>query len=223
MKPQNVKLITHPLVSDLVSHLRDAKTSSLLFRTYSKEMSKMLFYEALKDLKTKPKKVITQTGIEFEGPVVNEKVVFVAILRAAMGMLATAMEIYPEGEFHVVGVKRSEDPMKKAPYFYLDRLNEIDKNASRVLVLDPMLATGGSMLTVVDALRVKYKFPKRIQIVSYIAALKGAELINNKYPDVDIYCAGFDQKLNSNAYIVPGLGDAGDKYFGINSDLSSIV
>ena len=88
--------------------------------------------------------------------------------------------------------------------------------------MDPMLATGGTMLTVLDTLRKKYKFKKKIQIISYLAALPGEKLIHKNHPDVEIYCAGLDQKLNDKAYIIPGLGDAGDMYFGINTDLKAI-
>ena len=127
MTPRNVKLITHPLVAQFITQLRDVTINNnpLLFRAYSKEMSKLLIYEALSDLKMSPQKITTQTGLEFTGTHAKEKVVFISILRAAIGMLSNAMEIYPEGEFHVVGIKRNEnDPKTNAPSFYLDRLSE---------------------------------------------------------------------------------------------------
>ena len=219
----NVRLIKHPLVAELITNLRDSTTNSMLFRSYSRELTKMLIYEALSDLRLTERSVISQTGVQYQGAQVKDKVVFVGILRAGLGMLSTAMDAFPRGEFHVIGLKRNEvDPFAVEPVFYLDRLAEMSKQADRVIIVDPMLATGGSMLAALKALREKHNFAGTIQIISYIAALKGAEEIYKKYPDITIICAGFDQKLNKHAYTVPGLGDAGDRYFGIDSNLTSI-
>ncbi len=220
---KNVKVVEHPIVQELITQLRDVNTNSHLFRIYSKQLATFLLYEALAEVDAKPRKVKTQTGLEYKGIEFNKKVAFVCILRAAMGMLFTAMEVFPTGEFHTVGVKRNEDdPFNVKPNFYLDRLNEIGKKVDRIVLMDPMLATGSSAITVLEGIREVHKFKGEIQFVCYIAAKPGAEVIAKRFPDVKITCAGFDEKLNEKAFIIPGLGDAGDRFFGIETDLDTI-
>lgn len=223
METYNVRVLDHPLVSELITRLRDVRTDSQLFRIHIDKISRMLLFDALSDLKTKKSVVPTQTGIDYKGDVIEEKVAFVAILRASLSMLNSAIDFYPNGEFHVIGMKRNEeDPHNKEPYFYLDKLDEMDKTVQRVIIMDPMLATGGSMITALKTVRQKHRFKGKIQVLAMIAAKPGAESIYKLFPDVTITCAGFDQKLNKHAYIIPGLGDAGDRYFGIKTDLSSV-
>ena len=109
MATANVNLVSHPLVCELISKLRDVNTDSQLFRIYLNDITRLLLYDALSDLETKRQKVSTQTGENYEGDVVNEKVAFGAILRASLGMLASAMNFFPQGEFHVLGMKRNEE------------------------------------------------------------------------------------------------------------------
>lgn len=223
MATANVKLVSHPLVCELISKLRDVNTDSQLFRIYLNDITRLLLYDALADLKTTRKIVSTQTGEEYAGKVINEKVAFVAILRASLGMLASAMNFFPQGEFHVLGMKRNEeDPYNNEPNFYLDRLHEMSPDIDRIVVMDPMLATGGSMVSALKAISERHKFKGKIQVVSLITAQKGANLIAQKFPKVTITCAGLDAKLNKNAYIIPGLGDAGDRLFGITTKIESI-
>ena len=220
---QNVNLVKHPIVQELITDLRDVTTDTHLFRIYSRQLATFLLYEALADIDTEAKNVETQTGFKYKGIKFSKKVAFVCILRAAMGMLFTAMEVFPQGEFHAVGVKRNEDdPFNIKPNFYLDRLHEISSKVERVVVMDPMLATGSSAITVVKALKEGYKFKGSVDFVCYIAAKPGVKSIQSIYPDVKITCAGIDEKLNDKAFIVPGLGDAGDRFFGIETDLGTI-
>ena len=115
----NSNLVKHPIVQDLITKLRDVNTNTLLFRIYSRELTTFLLFDALKDLDVRKKDVTTQTGAAYEGVAFNEKLAFISILRASLGMLSTAMEVFPEGEFHAVGVKRNEeDPFNAKPNFY---------------------------------------------------------------------------------------------------------
>lgn len=219
----NVNIVSHPLVCELISKLRNVNTDSQLFRIYLNDITRLLLYDTLWDLKTKSQKVTTQTGESYEGQVIKEKVAFVAILRASLGMLASAMNFFPQGEFHVLGMKRNEeDPYHNEPNFYLDRLHEMSPDIDRIVVMDPMLATGGSMVSALKAISERHKFKGKIQVVCLIAAETGVKLIAEKFPKVTITCAGLDKKLNKNAYIIPGLGDAGDRLFGISTKLESI-
>jgi uracil phosphoribosyltransferase len=223
MKKHNVRVINTPMVIDLITKLRDFNTNPQLFRIYLNDISKLLIYEALSDVKMRANNVPTQTGVDFKGEVMGEKIAFISILRASLGMLSSAMEFYPSGEFHCLGMKRNEeDPKNVEPHFYLDRLEEMSPKTDRVLVMDPMLATGGSMISALKSLKEKHGFKGKIQVLSLLTALPGAVAIYKTFPEVEIICAGLDEKLNEHAYIIPGLGDAGDRLFGINTDLSSI-
>ena len=223
MKKHNVRIINTPMVSELITKLRDIKTDSQLFRIYLKDISELLIYESLDDVKMKKKCVPTQTGVDFEGEIIAEKIAFISILRASLGMLSAAMEFYPSGEFHCLGMKRNEeDPRNNEPHFYLDRLEEMNPKTDRVLVMDPMLATGGSMISALKSIKEKHGFKGKIQVLSLITAKPGAETIYKIFPEAEIICAGLDEQLNEHSYIIPGLGDAGDRLFGINTDLGSI-
>ncbi len=219
----NVNLIKHPIVEELITKLRDIETDTELYRIYTNRVTEYLLYEALNDLEVHKRTVKTQTGSEFTGIRIGEKLAFITILRAGLGMFIPALENFPDAEFHAVGMKRNEeDPFNSPPDFYLDRLHEMSQDVSRVIIVDPMFATGGSMLALVDALRKKHRFKDRIDVVCLIVAKPGAEMLEKSYPEIKITCAGFDQELNNKGFIVPGLGDAGDRYFGINTDLSTV-
>lgn len=223
MKTKNVHEVQHPLVQDIITTLRDINTDSELFRINLDKLTKLLLYEVLSDLEMKARVVPTQTGVNYNGAAIKENVAFISILRAGLGMLSSAMDYYPKGEFHVIGMKRCEDdPYNTAPNFYLDRLEEMNGKVNRVIVMDPMLATGGSMVCALKAIREKHNFKGRIQVVSIIAAQKGVSEIARLFPDIIVTCAGFDKHLNEHAYIIPGLGDAGDRLFGIKTDLATI-
>lgn len=220
---KQVHVVSHPLVQELITKLRDIETGTEMYRMYTNTITPFLLYEALKDLKTKTTKVSTQTGETYTGLYLEEKLAFITLLRAGLGMFVSAFIQYPNAEFHSVGVKRDEsDPFNKEPNLYLDRLDEVGDGTERIVIVDPMLATGGSMMAVIKALREKHDYSDRIDVVNLIAAKPGVEKINSMFPDIHFFCAGYDQGLNDKGYIVPGLGDAGDRYFGVNTDLESI-
>jgi len=157
MKKHNVRVISTSMVSDLITKLRDINTNSQLFRIYLNEITKLLIYEALSDVEMKTNKVPTQTGVDFKGKVIGERIAFISILRASLGMLSSAMEFYPTGEFHCLGMKRNEeDPKNVEPHFYLDRLEEMSPKTDRVIIMDPMLATGGSMISALKSVKEKH-------------------------------------------------------------------
>ncbi|MCA9376485.1 uracil phosphoribosyltransferase [Candidatus Dojkabacteria bacterium] len=213
----NLKVVDHPIVHELITKLRDVNTGTELYRIYSVQLTELLVYEALRDLSTTGKKVRTQTEAEYEGVLVSEKIAFISILRAGLAMMIKPLEMFPEAEFHAVGIKRDEeDPFNADPVFYLDRLYEIGKNIDRIIIVDPMFATGGTMLTLLRGLVEERGFKGRIDIVNFIVAKVGAEKVSEKYPEVRFTCAGYDSELNVKGYIVPGLGDAGDRFFGVN-------
>lgn len=212
----NINVVTHPIVQDLITKLRNKETSTELYRKYSQTITTHLIYEALGDIKTKSSSVMTQTEAKYKGSIVAEKVAFVAILRAGLAMLIPPMQEYPNFEYHCVGIKRSEeDPRNTKPVLYLDRLDEVGKDVKRIVIVDPMFATGGTILTLVDAIKNQHKFKARVDIVCLISAKPGVEKLYEQFPDVKVTCAGFDTELNENAYIVPGLGDAGNRFFGV--------
>jgi uracil phosphoribosyltransferase len=220
---KNVQVVDHPLVHELITKLRNVETGTELYRIYTNTITSFLVYEALSDLKTSGKEVTTQTDEKYEGVEINEKIAFVSILRAGLGMFFSPMSQYPNAEFHCVGMKRNdEDPFDTEPKMYLDRLEELIADVERILVVDPMLATGGSMFKVIDVLKQKHKFEGRVDSVNLITAKPGVEKILKEYPDVKFFCAGYDTELNGKGFIIPGLGDAGDRYFGINTNLDEI-
>ncbi len=224
---KNVKLVKHPVVKDLVTRLRDVTTISENFRQYTHEVSKFLVYEALSDLKTKEKKVTTQTEGVYSGDRITENVKFFGVLREGIGMMNPALDTFPNGEFDLVGVKRNDkDPFNKKPVIYLNKFKDIGKHIDRVVLMDQMLATGGTMMILLDSLINENGFEGKVDILSIIVAKVGADNIYKKYPKVKITCAGFDTELNDGVndvgYIYPGLGDASDRYFGIVGNESHV-
>ncbi|MEI7579089.1 MAG: uracil phosphoribosyltransferase [bacterium] len=201
MLPKNLTVVNHPLVQELITKIGDRTIDAFLFREYCNRVSRMLIYEVLHDVK-------------------EEKIAFVAILRAGMAMLGAAMETYPQGEFHLIGMRRDlENPYEKKPQFYLDKLHEINSDTKRIIILEPMLATGGSLIATLEAIAQHRELnTARIQIVALNTAKFGAEALLKTFPKVQIFTAAFFPELNKKAYIVGGLGDAGERFFGIQSD-----
>ena len=205
----NAIKLNHPLVLHKLSILRDKNTGTKEFRELISELSTILCYEALKDASLE--------DIEIETPMCKTKgkklnddnYAFVPILRAGTGMLDGLIKVMPNAKIGHIGLYRNEETLKPVEYYY-KMPKDIDKR--EVIVLDPMLATGGSG---VDAItRLKESGAKKIKFLCIIAAPEGIEKINEVHPDVTIYCAAIDEKLNEIGYIVPGLGDAGDRIFG---------
>lgn len=201
--------LNHPLVLHKLSILRDKKTGTKKFRELIGELSSMLCYEALKDAQLIDKKVETPL-CETTGKYLNEdNYAFVPILRAGTGMLEGLTDIMPNAKIGHIGLYRDEKTLKPVKYYY-KMPKDIDKR--EIIVLDPMLATGGTAIDAISML--KESGAKKIKFLCIIASPEGIEKLNNIHPDVEIYCASVDEKLNNKGYIIPGLGDAGDRIFG---------
>jgi uracil phosphoribosyltransferase len=204
----NVYASQHPLVAHKLSRLRDRSTDPKKFRELVREMAALLTYEATADLVTQPKAVETPlkmtTGVELQ-----EKIGLVPILRAGLGMVEGVWELMPTAEVWHIGLYRDEHTLK--PVQYYNKL-PIEPTVTVCLILDPMLATGGSAVATVDILK-KWGV-KKIKFVGLIGAPEGIRLMQERHPDVPIYLAAIDDHLNERGYIVPGLGDAGDRQFG---------
>ncbi len=201
--------IRHPLIRHKLGLMREDGLSTKSFRELAQEVAALLTYEAAKDL---PLETYTVQG--WCGPVQAErlagkKITVVPILRAGIGMLDGVLSLIPAARVSVVGIARNEETLQA--HTYLERLvGELDQR--QALIVDPMLATGGSMVATIDLL--KEAGCKEIRALVLVAAPQGIEHVTSKHPDVTIYTASIDEGLNEHGYIVPGLGDAGDRIFG---------
>ena len=204
----NVYASKHPLIAHKLSRLRDKKTEPKKFRELVREIAGLLAYEATADLATTP--------IEIETPLetmtahqLKEKIGLIPILRAGLGMVEGIWELRPSAEVWHIGLYRDEHTLQ--PVEYYNKL-PVDPRVSVCLILDPMLATGGSATATADILK-RWGVTK-IKFVGLIAAPEGIKAMQEAHPDIDIFIAAIDDHLNERAYIVPGLGDAGDRQFG---------
>lgn len=198
----------HPLVRHKLTVLRDVKTDHRQFRELVREITLLLTYEATLDMTTSPKTVKTPMG-DAVGVQVNEVIGLVPIMRAGMGMMAGIMELLPSVQVWHIGLYRDEKTLK--PIEYYNKLPD-EPTVQICLVLDPMLATGGSSIATIDIL--KRWGVKRIKYVGLLAAPEGVKALQEAHPDVPIHIAAMDERLNEIGFIVPGLGDAGDRMFG---------
>ena len=205
---KNVYESTHPLVKHKLTKLRDKRTKPKKFRELVRELAALLTYEATADLATQPVTIETPMA-QTEGGDLKEKIGLVPILRAGLGMVEGVWGLMPSAEVWHIGLYRDERTLK--PVAYYNRL-PVAPTVSVCLVLDPMLATGGSAVATVDIL--KDWGVSKIKFVALIAAPEGIEFFHNTHPDVPIHVASIDDHLNEVGYIVPGLGDAGDRQFG---------
>lgn len=204
------KEINHPLIEHKVGIMRDKKTGTKEFRELASEIAMFLCYEALRDAETEEIEVETPIAKTMVKRVNEDKYVFVPILRAGMGMSDGITRIIPNAKIGVIGLYRNEETLEPVRYYY--KVPKDIKNREAIL-LDPMLATGGSAI---DAIKMmKQDGVKKIKFLCLIAAPEGIKRVEEAYPDVQIYCAKIDDHLNDIGYIVPGLGDAGDRIFGI--------
>lgn len=204
----NVYPSPHPLVAHKLTRLRDVRTEPKKFRELVREIAALMAYEATLDLYIQPKTVQTPLA-SMQGSELQEKIGLVPILRAGLGMVEGIWELMPSAEVWHIGLYRDENTLK--PVQYYNKL-PIEPTVSVCLILDPMLATGGSAVATVDLL--KRWGVKKIKYVGLIGAPEGIALLQNKHPDVPIHLAAIDDHLNERGYIVPGLGDAGDRQFG---------
>ena len=205
----SVHEISHPLVRHKLGLMRQQKISTRSFRQLAGEVGNLLTYEATKDLELEDYKIEGWCGEISVERIKGKKITVVPILRAGLGMLDGVLEMIPSAKISVVGLYRDEETLEPVSYF--DKLaGDIDQRMS--LVVDPMLATGGSMNATIDLL--KKAGCTSIRALVLVAAPEGIKAVQQAHPDVEIYTASVDDHLNENGYIIPGLGDAGDKIFG---------
>ena len=204
-----VMIFDHPLIQHKVSLMRDKNTASKEFWDLAREVAMLMTYEITRDLPTKEVEIETPICPAKVPILAGKKLAIVPILRAGLGFVDGMLEIIPSARVGHVGLYR--DPETHEPVEYYCKLPE-DIDQRKIIIVDPMLATGGSAIAAVDF--VKEKGAKDIALMFLIAAPEGIEALTSKHPDVDIFIAAKDDHLNENAYIVPGLGDAGDRIFG---------
>ena len=205
----NVTVIDHPLVQHKLSYLRDTKTGSKEFRELVSELAMLLTYEATRDLPLKEITVHTPVADAKSYVLAGKKLGIVPILRAGLGMVEGMMSLVPAAKVGHIGMYRDPDTLQPVDYYC-----KLPADASErdMLIVDPMLATGGSAVEGINV--VKRAGCKNIKLVCLIAAPEGIQVVQKAHPDVDIFVASVDQCLNDHGYIVPGLGDAGDRIFG---------
>ena len=204
-----VKVINHPLIQHKLAILRNKKTSVKEFRELVGEISGLMCYEATRNLPTREVDVQTPVAMAKCRVLAGKKLAIVPILRAGLGMVDAMVDLIPSAKIGHIGLYR--DPETHKPVEYYCKLPEDIENR-QVFVVDPMLATGGSAVAAIDFL--KARGCKHIIMMNIIGAPEGVKAVQEAHPDVDIYLAALDEKLNEHAYIIPGLGDAGDRIFG---------
>jgi uracil phosphoribosyltransferase len=204
-----VTVIDHPLVQHKLSRLRDKNTSNKEFRELVSELAMLMCYEVTRDLPLIDAEIETPICTSTFKVLANEKIAIVPILRAGLGMADGMMNMIPNAKMGHIGMYRNEDTLKPTSYYCKLPYDIEERDA---ILVDPMLATGNSAIEGIRVL--KEAGAKSIRLVNLIAAPEGVEAVGKVYDDVDIYVACVDQKLNEHGYIVPGLGDAGDRLFG---------
>lgn len=207
--PLNIQIIDHPLVRHKLSLMREKNTSTYKFRTLTHELGRLMAYEASRDFEIENYPMQGWCGEIIGEQIKGKTVTVVPILRAGLGMLDGVLDLLPTAKISVVGLQRDEETLEPVPFFE-KFVSDIDQRPA--LILDPMLATGGSMVTTIDML--KKHGCTNIKALVLVAAPEGVRLVNQAHPDVKIYTAALDSHLNEDGYIIPGLGDAGDKIFG---------
>lgn len=204
-----ITVVRHPLVQHKLALLREADVSTNKFRLLTDELARLLAYEATRDLPLEDVTIQGWCGEVQVQKIKGKKLTVVPILRAGLGMLNGVLDLVPSAKISVVGLARDEETLQPVPYFEKFVGDLEDRLA---LIIDPMLATGGSLVATVDML--KRNGCKEIIAIVMVAAPEGVKLMNEKHPDVQIVTASLDSHLNEQGYIIPGLGDAGDKIFG---------
>lgn len=206
--PKNVKIINHPLIQDKLTQLRNKQTNNLMFRTLLNEIASLMVYEVFRNFPLIDK--IVETPLEHTtGKKLAKKITLVPILRAGLGMVDGILALIPKASVGHVGLYRNEKTLEPVEYYH-----KFPKNIAktRIIIIDPMLATGGSASAAINF--VKEKGGDDIQFVCLVAVPKGIKRLHEEHPDVPIFSASIDRELNSIAYILPGLGDAGDRIYG---------
>jgi len=204
-----VVVIDHPLVQHKLAHLRDKNTGTKEFRELVEELALLIGYEVTRDLPLEEKDVETPVAVAKTKVLSGKKLGIVPILRAGLGMVDGMTKLIPAAKVGHIGLYR--DPETLQPVAYYCKLPQ-DIEERDIIIVDPMLATGGSAIAGIDV--VKKAGCKRVRLVCLLGAPEGVEAVQKAHPDVDIYLAAIDSHLNDHGYIVPGLGDAGDRLFG---------
>jgi uracil phosphoribosyltransferase len=208
MNSQNVILIDHPVIQTKLTELRDYTTDHRKFRALLDEIASLMVYEVTRDWPTTPKPV--QTPMErTTGRVLARRVTLVPILRAGLGMAGGVLRLLPDARMGHLGVYRDEKTLEPVSYY---QKFPPDIASTEVLLIDPMLATGGSAAAAVQFL--KKAGAASIRFVCLVAAPEGITALHRQHPEIPVYCAAIDRQLNDKGYILPGLGDAGDRLFG---------
>lgn len=205
----NVTEFKHPLIAHKISLIRDKNCGTREFRTVIGEIATLMGYEILRDLETELVEIETPMEKTMAPMIKGKKLAVVPILRAGLGMVDGILSLVPSAKVGHVGMYRDEETLEPKEY-YCKLPEDIDQRL--VLIVDPMLATGGSADAAVEF--VKKQGAKQIKFASIIAAPEGIKMLSEKHPDIQIYCGSIDRELNEHRYILPGLGDAGDRIFG---------
>ncbi|MEE6727277.1 uracil phosphoribosyltransferase [Pediococcus acidilactici] len=203
------EVLDHPLIQHKLTLIRDKNCSTKEFREIVNEISTLMAYEVSRDMPLEDVEIETPIGKSIQKQISGKKVAIVPILRAGLGMVDGMAELLPVARIGHIGMYRDEETLKPTEYFVKLPSDISDR---QVFVVDPMLATGGSAIMAVDAL--KKRGAKDIRFCSLVAAPEGVKALQEAHPDIDIYTAALDEKLNEDGYVVPGLGDAGDRLFG---------
>lgn len=206
---ENVMIFDHPLIQHKITILRDENTSTKVFREVVSEIAMLMAFEVTRDLPLEEIEVKTPITVAKSKVIAGKKLAIVPILRAGLGMVDGITALIPNVRVGHIGLYRDHDTHQPVEYYCKLPEDVVERD---VILLDPMLATGGSAAAAISFL--KERDIKNIKFMCLIAAPEGIEAIHNQHPDIPIFCASLDEKLNDDAYIVPGLGDAGDRIFG---------
>ncbi len=199
--------LSNPVAKTLLNHLREAQTDALRFRHIIQELSRLLAYEALKTETLEDKTITTWQGDRSFGFIKEEDIIFVTILRAGLPMIESVTALLPKASSGFLAMKRDEKTHQSVLYY--DRIPEC--KSKTVVIVDPMVATAGSLCDAISV--IKTKSPKKIISLNIIGSPEGMEILEQKHPDIEVFIAQIDEKLNENMFIVPGLGDAGDRSY----------
>jgi len=203
------QVLDHPLIQHKLTIIRDKNTGTKDFREVVNEIARLMAYEVSRNMPLEDVDIETPMTKSVQKALAGKKVAIVPILRAGLGMVDGMLDLIPAAKVGHIGMYRDHETMEPVEYFV--KL-PTDIHERQLFVVDPMLATGGSAIAAIDAL--KKRGASTIKFVCLVAAPEGVEALRNAHPDVDIYSAALDEKLNENGYILPGLGDAGDRLFG---------
>ena len=204
-----VNILDHPLIQHKLTQIRQKETSTTQFRQMINEIGGLMVYEITRDLPLELIVIETPVAKTKANVIAGKKMVVVPILRAGLGMVDGILQMIPSARIGHIGIFRDEETLQPVEYFakFPDELDQRD-----IFIVDPMLATGGSAIAAINS--IKQRGAKNIKLVCLVGAPEGVKAINDAHPDVTVYLASLDEKLNEKGYIVPGLGDAGDRIFG---------